>query len=786
MTVKEAMASWKGEAVKAAMEEETRSLISMGTWELVERPRGVNIMKNRWVLTTKYRIDDTVERKKARLVVKGFTQVCGADYVETYLPVSSYVTLRIFLSIVAVLDLNLMQLDMKNAFLQSKLDRSPLLWYRALDGVLLSAGWKKSQVDEALYFKAGSHLLVVKYLGLEIVRNRPARKLWLHQQSYADKLHRHFIDEEQGGRVPKMLVLVDAYSELPFNDEEAKGREEEEYRQKVGSLQFAATTTRPDITFTCSKLGSGLTVRSDQHWREVDRCLAYLADTRDTALEFGGGPESLEVISYVDADDAGDKQKRTSTGDYVFVFGGVAISWSSSRIKCATLSSTESEYVAATDAGKEGRRLRFLQCPRAALAAPRAAPGGPLAAPAALLAAPCGPLTAPCCYLPCALRCPASPRSACCATMASLRILAFDHEGRPLQFDTWLDDLQLYLQSDSRDSVSLFDHTSGAAPAPPATADSATHSQWLTRGDAARLAIRNHLPLAKCAHFGQHRTAQALTTLAALGFTPSTTDSLLFLRTNTSLPPLYVLMYVDDLAFAIADTEALTLVKSEVLQRFGFQFSSPQSTPLSTGHLLSAPPLDESVEPSGPYPELVGCLITSSMGLVLGGRGRVVLTGHADASWVDDSATQRSSQGYTFSHGSGSVSWRSTRSSSVLSSSCEAEIYAGAMAAQDLRWLAYLLTDLGEQPCSPPVLYVDNKAMIALCQEHSLEHRTKHIALKYFLSRELQQRGQLRLAYMATRANTADIFAKALPPCDHLRFSTVFGLVLTLPHLLTA
>ncbi|CAI7881660.1 unnamed protein product, partial [Closterium sp. NIES-53] len=151
---------------------------------------------------------------------------------------------------------------------------------------------------------------------------------------------------------------------------------------------------------------------------------------------------------------------------------------------------------------------------------------------------------------------------------------------------------------------------------------------------------------------------------------------------------------------------------------------------------------------------------TSGMGLVLGGRGLVVLTGHADASWVDDSATQRSSQGYTFS--------------------------VGAMAAQELRWLTYLLIDLGEQPHSPPVLYVDNKAMIALCQEHRLEHRTKHIALRYFLARELQQRGQLRLAYVATRANTADIFTKALPPGDHQRFSTVLGLMPTLPHLLTA
>ncbi|CAI7852813.1 unnamed protein product, partial [Closterium sp. NIES-54] len=265
------------------------------------------------------------------------------------------------------------------------------------------------------------------------------------------------------------------------------------------------------------------------------------------------------------------------------------------------------------------------------------------------------------------------------------------------------------------------------------------------------------------------------TTLAAQGFTPTTADPSLFLRTDTSLPPFYVLVYVDDLVFSTADTEALTLVKSElqkrhtctdlgeqcsylglqitrdrarrtitltqshmvhqVLQRFGFQFSSPKPTPPSTGHSLSAPPSDKSVEPSGPYPELVGCLITSGMGLVLGGRVPVVLTGHADASWVDDSATQRSSQGYTFSLGSGSVSWRSTRSSSILSSSCEAEIYAGAMAAQELCWLIYLLTDLGEQPRSPTVLYVDNKAMIALCQEHRLEHRTKHIALRYFLAR---------------------------------------------------
>ncbi|CAI7786883.1 unnamed protein product [Closterium sp. NIES-54] len=214
------------------------------------------------------------------------------------------------------------------------------------------------------------------------------------------------------------------------------------------------------------------------------------------------------------------------------------------------------------------------------------------------------------------------------------------------------------------------------------------------------------------------------TTLAALGFAPSTADPSLFLRTDATLPPFYVLVYVDDLVFATADTEALAHVKhtctdlgeltsylglritrdraqrtitltqshmvQQVLQRFGFTYSSPQSTPLPTGHSLSAPPLDEPVEPSGPYLELVGCLMylmtctrpelayplsllaryvapgrhrkvhwdapkrvlrylcsTLGMGLVLGGRARVVLTGHVDASWVEVSVSKEEISGVT-------------------------------------------------------------------------------------------------------------------------------------------
>ncbi|CAI7835421.1 unnamed protein product [Closterium sp. NIES-53] len=309
--------------------------------------------------------------------------------------------------------------------------------------------------------------------------------------------------------------------------------------------------------------------------------------------------------------------------------------------------------------------------------------------------------------------------------------------------------------------------------------------EWLTRDAAARLAVRNHLPSTERAHFSQYKSARALYDAVVARYSSPTTAALsrlmlpyLFpdlaafstvadlvanLRTSdaryraalpteflpTNSPPMYITLYylvtrlpdslssVRDHFLSLCPTELTVDVLEErlaaaeksilaVLQRFGFTYSSPQSTPLPTGHSLSAPPSDESVEPSGPYPELVGYLMylmtctrpdlayplsllaryvapgrhrkvhwdaakkvlcylccTSGMGLVLGGRARVILTGHADASWVDNLATQQSSQGYTFSLGSGSVSWRSTRSSSVLSSSCEAEIYAGAMAAQE-------------------------------------------------------------------------------------------------------
>ncbi|CAI7758253.1 unnamed protein product [Closterium sp. NIES-53] len=254
-------------------------------------------------------------------------------------------------------------------------------------------------------------------------------------------------------------------------------------------------------------------------------------------------------------------------------------------------------------------------------------------------------------------------------------------------------------------------------------------------------------------------------TLSDLGFQPSSADPTLFVRRGSTL--FFVLVYVNDLAFATAhrvsladvmlelqkrhtctdlgelrhylglqitkDRATRTIILSlshmvqQVLQRFELQQSFVQCTPLAVDHRLTETFLEEPFEPSGPYAELVGRLMylmtctrpdlafplsilarfvapgrhrpvhwtaavrvakylatTSGVGLVLGGRQDVVLTGHCESSYADDAETHRSTQGYCFSLGSGVVSWRSTRSSSVSTSTAEAEIYAGAMAAQEL------------------------------------------------------------------------------------------------------
>ncbi|CAI7850473.1 unnamed protein product [Closterium sp. NIES-53] len=116
----------------------------------------------------------------------------------------------------------------------------------------------------------------------------------------------------------------------------------------------------------------------------------------------------------------------------------------------------------------------------------------------------------------------ATPATAATATMASPTVLTFDAEGRAVDFDVWIDDLQLFLQCDSRDGVSLFAHTSSLSTTPAATADSMVCSQWTTRDAVARVAVRSHLPFAERAHFGEYKTAKSSYNAVVARYSPAT------------------------------------------------------------------------------------------------------------------------------------------------------------------------------------------------------------------------------------------------------------------------
>jgi hypothetical protein len=126
LTVAEAQASeHAAEGWRAAMDEEIGNLNHFGCFEKVPRSEALKhgrLVKSKWVFKVKYNDDNTVQRFRARLVAKGFTQVPGSDFYETYSPVFSYMSLRIIFAIAAEKDLRLDQWDLKNSFIQQRLD----------------------------------------------------------------------------------------------------------------------------------------------------------------------------------------------------------------------------------------------------------------------------------------------------------------------------------------------------------------------------------------------------------------------------------------------------------------------------------------------------------------------------------------------------------------------------------------------------------------------------------------------------------------------------------------
>lgn len=193
-------------------------------------------------------------------------------------------------------------------------------------------------------------------LGFEIQRDRHTRTLTLSQAGYiATLLERFRMTDAYALSVP-----LDPHVNLFDVELTAKDHSEmatRPYARLIGSLMYAAIGTRPDVAFTVSLLARFMSDPAPVHWDAAKRVLRYLKGTRDLRLTFSGSDEGL--IGFTDADWCSLPHRHSISG-YVFTFSGGAVSWRSRKQPIISLSSTEAEYVAASEAGRELLWLRYL------------------------------------------------------------------------------------------------------------------------------------------------------------------------------------------------------------------------------------------------------------------------------------------------------------------------------------------------------------------------------------------------------------------------------------------
>ncbi|RVW38125.1 Retrovirus-related Pol polyprotein from transposon TNT 1-94 [Vitis vinifera] len=374
-----------------AMKDEMDSLLGNQTWELTELPVGKKALHNKWVYRIKNEHDGS-KRYKARLVVKGFQQREGIDYTEIFSPVVKMSTIRLVLGMVAVENLHLEQLDVKTAFLHGDLEedlymiqpegfivqgqenlvcklrkslyglkQAPRQWYKKFDNFMHRIGFKRCEADHCCYVKSfdNSYIILLLYvddmliagsdiekinnlkkqlskqfamkdlgaakqiLGMRIIRNKANGTLKLSQSEYVKKvLSRFNMNEAKPVSTPLGSHFKLSKEQSPKTEEERDHMSKVPYASAIGSLMYAMVCTRPDIAHAVGV---------------VSRFMSA----------------SLKLQGYVDADFAGDIDSRKSTTGFVFTLSGTAISWTSNLQKIVTLSTTEAEYVAATEAGKE-------------------------------------------------------------------------------------------------------------------------------------------------------------------------------------------------------------------------------------------------------------------------------------------------------------------------------------------------------------------------------------------------------------------------------------------------
>ncbi|KAE8184386.1 hypothetical protein CF328_g7874 [Tilletia controversa] len=402
-----------------AMQKELKSHDGRGTWEIVTAPLGANLISAKWVFRVKRNGDATIQKYKARLVARGFTQVQGVDFEETFAPTSRLQILRLFCALVAVLDMELHQIDFETAYLNATLTHDIYMlppegvelmphqvlklrralyglkqsahdWYAVLRDSLKTIGFEQCALDPTIYVRNGESpaMLLVYVDDILIaapkgsgVEKAKAELLGLFKGTDLGPAHYCLgIRIERDRRQKTISLDQERYAEevlarfgmsdckpakTPMMakqtlrkavDGEARA-DKAQYQALVGSMAYFAQGTRADLAYFVSVLGKFCADPSEEHWIAAKHGLRYLRGTSGARLVFGGA-EDLQVRGFVDADWAADKDDRRSMSGYVFTVGGGAVAWGSRKQGAVALSTAEAEYIAAGVAGREAIMLK--------------------------------------------------------------------------------------------------------------------------------------------------------------------------------------------------------------------------------------------------------------------------------------------------------------------------------------------------------------------------------------------------------------------------------------------
>ena len=411
---KQAMASPFAQDWRAAADRHMQEMDRKEAWSWIQGTKVATkdrILPMRWVLSYKFDQDDFLIKLKARICVRGDLQDTDE---ETYAATLAAKAFRTLMAIAAVWDLDLEQRDAVSAFCNAqqpgnvychapegytrpgmfiRLDKalwglktSPLLWYNDFTNSLEKLGLQRvpgspciyhneelmclfhvDDIIEAARPKNRHHLelfdqrLTTRYemhrseelkwfLGIRILRDRKDKKLWLNQASYLEKMLGKFSLEKD--RCPKSPMQHAV--ELVPNQGTATKAQIDLYQSKVGSISHAAVMTRPDVSFTHSKLAQFLTNPSAQHMEAADRCIRYLYGSRYLSVQYNGADtyhEAFECAS--DAAYADDSETRKSSAGWAFKLFGAVVDWRAYKQNTVTTSSTEAELLAISSAAKE-------------------------------------------------------------------------------------------------------------------------------------------------------------------------------------------------------------------------------------------------------------------------------------------------------------------------------------------------------------------------------------------------------------------------------------------------